>query len=426
MAYLSYINNVAKSKILKTGLDIDLESCSKDNLKIFIAICLYSGTLLDAKNENLISKLASQKSLFVKNWLTLLKEEIAVSVHLPQSNIRKVQIQHHVFWLIYLTPCYRFNSLQGMFEIKKIKDPINLIQWLWNCLTNREFDDYYRQIEQDYIICIYLFYLFKELDEMIKNKKISKMKVNSMIWQEIDLIVQIAVNVCRSFYSNEEESQLSDLAHEEFDTKVEHLVYILVNISDHPSEYTRYFSQTLVFELESKGFSVIKHFVDIIKEIDEGVLTNLIDLSFKEDVDKYQIFSILFKLVKQSEDTELLESESEMSSYRSNDSFPQGSLLASISSKRNIIMRAILLAIYKSFSSINDIQVIARLFFMIFIPYAFKGTQARLRVAKYLDEVKDTDDIEQIVVSLISDSDLNPSTAENLDKFDTDTEEKGN
>jgi hypothetical protein len=251
------------------------------------------------------------------------------------------------------------------------------------------------------------------------------MKINSVIGDEIDLIIQIAVNVCRSwmdfdssnrkFDLNKDTVQVSDLTHEEFDIKIEHLVYILVTISDHPSDYSRYFSQNLVFELESKGFSVIKHFVNIIKEIDESVLTNLIDLSFKEDLDKYQMFSILFKLLKQSEENDALESESEMSSHMSSDSNAQSSLLASISTKKNIIVRAILLSIYKSFSPLNDIQVLGKLFLMMFVPYMYKGETKRNRCLKILDETKETDDIENILVSLINDPILNPSACELLD-----------
>lgn len=154
-------------------------------------------------------------------------------------------------------------------------------------------------MEQDYLICIYLFYLLHWVDKLIQQKLMSKIKVNSVIGKELDVIIQIASNVCRSFYLSEEGSQFSDITHEWFDQKVEHLIDLIVKVSDNPSDYAKYFNQTLIFELESKGFSVIKHFVSLIKEIDEDVLTNLLDLSFKEDLDSYQMFSILFKLLKE-------------------------------------------------------------------------------------------------------------------------------
>lgn len=398
---INYVNRASKFKLIKTGFDINLEMCGKENLKIFLALALYANTIPDNVEEDLLVEISSLNSLFVKVCLSCLNENQAVKFNKPLGFNGKVKIQHHVFWVLYLTPCHKFDESQSVDSIRKIENPLNLIKTLSNCLLNREFDDYCRQMEQDYLICNYLYYLFYEVDQMIKDKKISKIKVNSVLGKEIELIVQIAVNICKSFYLSEEGSQFSDITHEWCDVRVEHLIYIIVNISENPSDYTKYFNQTLVFELEGKGFSVIKHFVGIIKEIDEDVLTKLLDLSFKEELDKYQMFSILFKLVKESEDNEVLKSDSEISSHRSSDSMPPMSLLTSISSKKNIIIRALLLAIYKSCSVVDDIQVISKLFFNLFLPYAFTDAECKNEILNYLEETDESDDIDRILVRAI-------------------------
>ena len=203
-----------------------------------------------------------------------------------------------------------------------------------------------------------------------------------------------------NFYISEG-SQFSDITHELYDSKWEELLFILVNVCENPSEFSKYFNQSLIFELEGKGFSVIKHFVSLIKDIDEDVLTQLIELSFKEELDKYQIFSILFKLLKESEENEVLKSDSEMSSHLSSDSSAQISLLASISSKKNIVFKALLLAFYKSWSKVEIIQVISRLFFIMFLPYAYEDLQCKNDIRAFIDELEESEEIDKILIRAV-------------------------
>jgi len=198
---------------------------------------------------------------------------------------------------------------------------------------------------------------------------------------------------------SEEGSQISDVTNEKCDRMVENLVYILVNINESPSDLQHFFSQSLVFELEAKGFSVIKYMAGIIKEIDEDVLTKMIDLSFQEELDNYKMFSILFKLLKESEETDIVKSDDE--SRRSSDSASQTNLLTSISSKKNIIVRALVLAIYKSFSRVYEIQMISRIFFMMFLPYVFCDNKAKDDILIYLEEADEDEDIERILTRAI-------------------------
>ena len=120
--------------------------------------------------------------------------------------------------------------------------------------------------------------------------------------------------------------------------------------------------------------------------------------------------------MKQSENTEVFEWESELSSHRSSDSNLQGSLLSTLSSKKTIIVRAILLAVYKSFSIVNDIQVLSKLFLIVFVPYFFQSNESKNRALKLIDNIQDSDDIEYIIVKIINDSVLSPSTVDLLDK----------
>ena len=87
----------------------------------------------------------------------------------------------------------------------------------------------------------------------------------------------------------------------------------------------------------------------IIKEIyEEVLLVKLIDLCFKEEEKgKYQIFSILFKLPKQSEENEIYKIDN------------------------NVVTRALILALYKSNSTEDNLFVLSKLFFMMSLPYAF-------------------------------------------------------
>lgn len=256
---------------------------------------------------------------------------------------------------------------------------------------------------------------------MLKNKQISKTKINSSLEDEINTVVQTATAICKNFYMSEG-SQYSDVTHERFDCKIEELVYILVDISDKPSNFAKYFTQTILFEFEMKGFSIIKHFKDIIKDIDEEVLAKLLDLSFKEELDKYQMFSILFQLLRESEENEVLKSDSEVSSHRSSDSGPAFSLLSTISSKKEVIFRALLLSIYKSCSKVENIQLISKLFFIIFIPYVFEDTDCKNEMRMYLDEMEDSEDIEKMLVKAI---DLEDKYKCDLDQID-DTNKKNN
>ena len=79
----------------------------------------------------------------------------------------------------------------------------------------------------------------------------------------------------------------------------------------------------------------------------------------------------------------------------------QNSLLTSISSKKNIIIRALLLAIYKSQSNVADIQVISKLFFVMFVPYAVSNNENKNEILNYLDEIEEIDEIESVLMKAI-------------------------
>ena len=233
---LSYINKASKFKLVKSSNDINFEQWNKDNLKIFIALALYSNTILELNDEEFISELASKNSLFVKSCLSCLNEDLAIKFNKPRGSGGKVKIQHHVYWLMYLTSCHKFNNDQNPLELKTINNTLDLIKTLSHCLINREFgsdtdktskaqkfiskdqksqisnfNEIQHQMEQDYLICIYLFYLFHDLNMMIQEKemsinkkqvlfKISKIKVNTLLSKELELIIQVAINVCKNIH----------------------------------------------------------------------------------------------------------------------------------------------------------------------------------------------------------------------------------
>lgn len=125
----------------------------------------------------------------------------------------------------------------------------------------------------------------------------------------------------------------------------------------------------------------------MIKDINEEVLQKMVDLSFKEGINSYQMFLILFKLLKTPE------SQVQNSS---NSSSSSDSLLLSLSSNQSIIIRALLLSIYKSFSQVYEIQV----FFVMFLPYVFQDEEARNEIITFLQETEEVD-VERILVKAI-------------------------
>ena len=204
---------------------------------------------------------------------------------------------------------------------------------------------------------------------MFKDKVVSKIKINNTLSSEMKKILKMAINLLKNFkhqISVKNTDFLKDIKHDNFDLMIEELIYIVVNLSENPSErYTKYFTQSIVFTLESKGFSIIKHFVTIIDKIDENVLVKLIELCFKEEKDKYQIFSILFKLLRQSEENEILKIDNDL------------------------VTRALILALYKSNSNQENLIVLSKLFFMMFLPYAFgdKNHELSKRIEHEIQEL---------------------------------------
>lgn len=206
----------------------------------------------------------------------------------------------------------------------------------------------------------------------------------------METVLKIAVNLIKNFMHQkqlENHDFMSEIRTDNSDAKLDELVYILVNLSETPGKYSKYFTQAIVFKLESNGMSIIKHFVNIIKDLDQNVLQKLINLCFKEDQDKYQMFSILFKLLRMSEENEVFKSDSDIGSQKSSDM--QGSLLATLDDHK-LIIRALLLALYKSSTRVDNLVVISKLFFTMFLPYAFSDKNSDV-VKKVETEIQEID-----------------------------------
>jgi hypothetical protein len=45
-------------------------------------------------------------------------------------------------------------------------------------------------------------------------------------------------------------NRLSKIRENKYDEKIEELIYILVNLSENPEKFTKYFTQSIVFSLE--------------------------------------------------------------------------------------------------------------------------------------------------------------------------------
>ena len=129
---ISYIHKASKFKLTSSGFDNNLEMCGKENLKIFLALTLYTNTMLSNDEDELLVEISELKSLFVKVCMSCLNEHHALNLNKPHGFNGKVKIQHHIFWVLYLTPSYKFTNGQSTFELRKIENPLNLIKILSN------------------------------------------------------------------------------------------------------------------------------------------------------------------------------------------------------------------------------------------------------------------------------------------------------
>lgn len=345
--------------------------------------------------------------------LSYLDEKSAYKMQKLQSKLF-INSQYHSYWYLYLASSLKTRKSR---IVSLISDPLNMVLALAGPILNKGPSNNESQLEQDYIMCIYFHIIFAQIDQLFKEKSISKIKINSTLSSEMEAIIKVAINIKKTFKQQsdiENNDFLKDIRSKEFDFLIDELIFILVNLSENPSKYSKYFTQQIVFSLENQGLSIIKHFVSIIQELDENVLSTFIELCFKEDFDKYNMFSILFKLLHQSEENEMLKSDSEISSQKSSDI--QGGLLASIGDSK-IIIKALLLGLYKSSSHVDNLVAISRLFFLMFLPYVFIHSSCPELIKRIENEIQElesdhhsslskdeangSDDIEKILVRAI-------------------------
>ena len=117
---LEYIHKWSKSKLNKTDFDINLECCNKENLQIFIALILYSNTIPENTEDNLIKELLWINSLCVKSSLSFIPEPLALKLFKRETSSNSIDLttQNIIFWLFHLTPCYNPNKENENFKVK--------------------------------------------------------------------------------------------------------------------------------------------------------------------------------------------------------------------------------------------------------------------------------------------------------------------
>ena len=328
---------------------------------------MYTNTVTDNPSDEIIEECLKISSMSIFTCLSYLDEKSVYKVYNLMCN-SYIGVEHHCFWYLNLS-CYSTKQPTESIPIPKdISDPLYLVQALSQLLSTHKITNHETQLEQDYIICLYFYFCFKQIEKLFKNKAVSKIKINNTLSSEMNDVLKIAVNLRKQIGDGNDENDgaLRQVKSDRFDYMIEELIYIVVNLSETPSKYAEYFTQSVIFSLESKGLSIIKHFITIIKEIDEDVLVKLIDLCFREEKGKYQIFSILFKLLRQSEENEIHKIDN------------------------NVVTRALILALYKSNSTEENLVVLSKLFFMMFLPYAF-GEKNQELSKRIENEIQDLD-----------------------------------
>lgn len=195
----SYIWRLAKTKLVGYINTINYETVNKENLPVYVSLILYASTIPDNSEDDLIIEYARIKTINCRICLSNLNESLAVGlIKPPKTNLSIDSISlSNVYWILYLTPLFKFSESQKESHLMTIENPLNMIKALASGLSINDFDDYHVQLEHHYLSWIYLFYIFNYVDSMLKNKQISKIKINSTLDKEIDSIIQTAWIVCK-------------------------------------------------------------------------------------------------------------------------------------------------------------------------------------------------------------------------------------
>ena len=190
----SYIWKLARSKVVSLINTINYESVNKENLYVYISLILYASTIPENSDDDLIWEWARIKSVNSRIWLSNINERLACSIMKPGKITMTADSINllNLYWILYLTPWYKFSEKQNEFHLMTLENPLNMIKFLSSGLNTNEFDDYHAQLEHNYFAWIYLYYLFDYIDQMLKKKQISKIKINSALDKEIDSIIQTA------------------------------------------------------------------------------------------------------------------------------------------------------------------------------------------------------------------------------------------